>query len=59
MKKRLLALCMSLCLLVGLFPTAAWAAEEDGAISVSTEKELRAAINDAEGTKENPTKIEL
>ena len=27
MKKRLLALCMSLCLLVGLLPTAAWAAD--------------------------------
>ena len=59
MKKRLLALFMSLCLVVGLLPTAAWAAEEDSAVSVSTEEELRAAINAAEGTKENPTEIEL
>ena len=59
MKKRLLALFMSLCLVVGLLPTAAWAAEEDGAVSVSTEEELRAAINAADGTKENPTEIEL
>jgi hypothetical protein len=59
MKKRLLALFMSLCLVVGLLPTAAWAAEEDSAVSVSTEEELRAAINAADGTKENPTEIEL
>lgn len=58
MKKRLLALLMSLCLLVGLLPTAAWAAEED-VTTVESETELKNAIFSADGTRETPSRIQV
>ena len=53
MKRQLLATFLSLCLLVGLLPTVALAADE----GVSTEDELNNAIEAASETAEDPTVI--
>ncbi len=55
MKKRLLSAIVSLCLLLTMVPTVAFAASN----GVKTEAELRAAIETADGTVDNPTVIEL
>lgn len=55
MKRRILATFLSLCLLVGLLPTVALAVEKN----VSTEDALIEAIDNAEGTRENPTVIHI
>ena len=55
MKKRLLSAILSLCMLLTMAPTVAFAASN----GVKTEAELRAAIETADGTVDNPTVIEL
>ena len=53
MKQRILATLISLCLLVGLLPSVALAADE----CVSTEEQLNSAIETASETAEDPTVI--
>ena len=54
MKKRIFAILLSLCMVIGLLPVTAMAADT---VSVTTEAELLAAIESATGTSENPVRI--